>query len=122
MGMVAPEQRIASAFVVFCGGYGDVRRQALERGVCRQRLYQEAGKKSAALLEVLDELTRPCVQQVVADEIYVSRPALMMVEPESLCWVTGHLTEHVDGLTWAEEFERLPHLEQVTRDAGSGLT
>src|SRR6266478_3830626 len=86
------------------------------------RWTQEAGKKSAALLEVLDELTRPCVQQVVADEIYVSRPALMMVEPESLCWVTGHLTEHVDGLTWAEEFERLPHLEQVTRDAGSGLT
>jgi hypothetical protein len=210
MGMVAPEQRIASAFVVFCGNYGDVRRQALERGVCRQRLYreaawvwvrvegmqgqeekarlcqrireleehnrqlqerltqvvvldqdkqaefacvgqamgvslpelktllevlggapsvatlgrwtQEAGKKSAALLEVLDEWSRPCVQQVMADEIYVSRPALMLVEPESLCWVTGHLTEHVDGLTWAEEFERWPHLEQVTRDAGSGLT
>jgi hypothetical protein len=212
MGMVAPEQRIASAFVVFCGGYGAVRRQAVERGVCRQRLYreaswvwvrvegtrwrqenqglrqqvrelqecnrqlqqrltqvivldqdkqaefacvgqamgvslpelkallevlmsagapsvatlgrwtQEAGKKSAALLQVLDELTRPRVQQVVADEIYMNRPALMMVEPESLCWVTGHLTEHVDGVTWAEEFERLPHLEQVTRDAGSGLT
>jgi hypothetical protein len=32
------------------------------------------------------------------------------------------LTEHVDGETWADEFERLPHLEQVTRDAGSGLT
>jgi len=212
MGMVAPEQRIASAFVVFCGNYGDVQHQALQRGVCRQRLYreaasvwvrvegtqwqeenarlrrqireleerneqlrkrltqvvvldqekqaefacvgqsmgvslsdlktllevvmsggapsvatlgrwtQEAGKKSAALLEVLDEWTRPRVQQVLADEIYVSRPALMMVEPESLTWVTGRLTEHVDGETWAEEFERVPHLEQVTRDAGSGLT
>ena len=212
MGMVAPEQRIASAFVVYCGEHGDVSRQALERGVCRQRVYreaawvwfrvegsrwqqenarlrqqvqdledgnrqlqqrlaqaiildpdkqtefacvgqamgvslpelktllevlmsggapsvatlgrwtQEAGKKSAALLEVLDEWARPCVQQVVADEIYVNRAALMMVEPESLCWVTGRLTERVDGVTWAEEFERLPHLEQVTRDAGSGLT
>lgn len=211
MGMVAPEQRIASAFVVFYGHYGDVSHQAVERGVSRQRLYreavwvrarieqsrwqqknarlhqqvrdlaeqnrqlrhrmsqvvvldqdkqaefacvgqavgvslsnlktllevlmpgggpsvatlgrwtQEAAQKSASLLEVLDEWTRPCVQQVMADEIYVNRPALMMVEPESLAWVTGRLTEQVDGETWADEFERLPHLTQVTRDAGSGL-
>ena len=35
MGMVVPQQRIASAFVVVCGHYGDVRRYAQERGICR---------------------------------------------------------------------------------------
>ena len=36
MGMVAPQQRIASAFVVFCGSYGAVLEHARQRGVCRQ--------------------------------------------------------------------------------------
>ena len=35
MGMVVPQQRIASAFVVVCGHYGAVRRYAQERGICR---------------------------------------------------------------------------------------
>lgn len=212
MGMVARQQRIASAFVVFFGGYGEVSRHAQERGVCRQWVYREAdwvqtrldgrtwqqeihclgqkvrdleqrcselekrlaqavvldqdrqaqfacvgqamgvslpelrtllevllpeqtpsvatlgrwtkeaGEKSAALLEILDDWTGPRVKQAVADEIYVSQPTLMVVEPESLCWVRGRLTEHVDGETWAGELERLPHLQQVTRDAGSGLS
>ena len=42
MGMVAPQQRIASAFFVFFGDYGDVSRYAQERGVCRQWVYREA--------------------------------------------------------------------------------
>ena len=42
MGMVAPQQRIASAFAVVFGGYGDVSRCAQERGVCRQWLYRES--------------------------------------------------------------------------------
>lgn len=42
MGMVAPQQRIASAFFVICGKYGDVSRYAQERGVCRQWVYREA--------------------------------------------------------------------------------
>ncbi len=212
MGMVAPQQRIASAFVVFFGAYGDVHRHARERGVCRQWLYREAhwvrgrvegtswqrqldqlrqqvdvlqqrnreleqrlsqavvldqnkqaefacvgqamgvslaelrtllevllpeqtpseatlgrwtkeaGEKSGTLLEVLDEWARPRVSQAVADEIYVSDPTLMVVEPESLCWLSGRLTEHVDGETWARELGRFANLEQVTRDAGSGLS
>ena len=36
MGMVAPQQRIASAYFVVFGKYGDVSRYAEERGVCRQ--------------------------------------------------------------------------------------
>lgn len=42
MSMVAPRQRIASAFVVCCGQYGDVSRAAQARGVCRQWIYREA--------------------------------------------------------------------------------
>jgi hypothetical protein len=209
--MVAPSPRIASAYAVHFGRYGDVRRAAQERGVCRQWLYREAawvvatldgtaqrqqadrlrqrvrelerrqaelegqlaravvldrdkqaefacvgqalgvslpelrtlldvlvpgrapsvahlgrwaraaGQKSAALLAVLDEAARPLVRQAAADEIYLPRPVLMVIEPESLCWAQGRLTERLTGAAWAEELGRLPALEQVTRDAGSCL-
>jgi hypothetical protein len=211
MGMVARQQRIASAFVVSCGSFGAVSRHARQRGVCRQRLYREAawvnsrvdgsawqperdrlrqenlllrqrlqeaegrlehavildkekqtefaavgqgagvtlpniqillnvllakvpsvaelgrwtqekGRKAGSLLAVIDEFTCPKVQQAVADEIYVSPPVLMLVEPESLCWQAGRkLDEPVTGEAWAEEMGRLPNLEQVARDGGSCL-
>jgi hypothetical protein len=210
MGMVANRQRIASAFKIFFGRYGDVTEHARERGVCRQWLYreasqvlgtldsqpwreekkrlrqrvgeleeqlkaleqrlaqavvldaekqaevasvaqavgislpncrtilevlipeplsvatlgrrsQEAGKKAGELLAVLDEWTQQQVRQAAADEIYVKDPVLMVVEPESLCWVTGRLSDEVSGSTWAKEFKQLPQLEQVMRDGGSGL-
>ena len=45
----------------------------------------------------------------------------MVVEPESLCWMTGRMVPARDGVTWAEEFARLPALESVVRDDGTGL-
>src|SRR5437763_14137106 len=45
----------------------------------------------------------------------------MVVEPESLCWLTGRLVEARDGVTWAGGFARFPALEAVVRDDGSGL-
>jgi hypothetical protein len=45
----------------------------------------------------------------------------MVVEPESLCWMTGRMVKARDGVTWAEEFARLPALEVVVRDDGTGL-
>ncbi len=45
----------------------------------------------------------------------------MVVEPESLCWVTGRMVKARDGVTWAAEFARLPALEVVVRDDGTGL-
>jgi hypothetical protein len=45
----------------------------------------------------------------------------MVVEPESLCWMTGRMVEARDGVTWAEEFARLPALQAVVRDDGTGL-
>jgi hypothetical protein len=82
---------------------------------------QAAAQKAGALLAVLDAYTRPAVRQAVADEIYVTAPVLMVVEPDSRCWVSGQRTASASGEAWAEEFRRLPALAQVTRDAGSGL-
>lgn len=48
-------------------------------------------------------------------------PALMVVEPESLCWITGRMAGMRDGATWAGEFARLPALRAVVRDDGTGL-
>jgi len=45
----------------------------------------------------------------------------MVVEPESLCWMTGRMVEARDGLTWAEQFARFPALRAVVRDDGTGL-
>src|SRR4051794_23300824 len=45
----------------------------------------------------------------------------MVVEPESLCWLTGRMVKARDGATWAEEFARFPALEAVVRDDGTGL-
>ena len=45
----------------------------------------------------------------------------MVVEPESLCWMTGRMVKARDGATWAEEFARLPSLTSIIRDDGSGL-
>ena len=45
----------------------------------------------------------------------------MVVEPESLCWMTGRMVQARDGVTWAEEFARLPALQAVVRDDGTGL-
>jgi hypothetical protein len=45
----------------------------------------------------------------------------MVVEPDSLCWMTGRMVEARDGATWAEEFARFPALQAVVRDDGSGL-
>jgi hypothetical protein len=211
MGMVAPQQRIASAHVIFFGVYGDVTRQAKERCVQRQTLYREAAQtlsvlegtahraevdclkkevrqlkyrvaelegslaqavvvepdrmarfateaeaegmslpiaqrwlaqllpghapsvaklgrwvqaqaaRARDLLPVLDEFARVEVRQASGDEIYVPAPVLMVVEPESMCWLTGSLTPQVSGEVWLGQFGMLPKLEQVTRDAGSGL-
>jgi hypothetical protein len=211
MGMVACEQRIASAYVICFGGHGDVTRRAREWDVSRQRLYRDhaaavaaltgaawrqakeqlqrrlreleercaalekrlrqavvldrdkqqefagvaqavgvslptcrallevllgrrapqvstlgrwtkaLGAKAGALLAVLDAFTSGRVGQAVADEIYTKKPVLMVVEPESLCWVSGRLVAGAGGAEWAEELGRLPNLQQVTRDAGKGL-
>jgi hypothetical protein len=85
------------------------------------RRTQEAGTKAGALLAVLDEVTQPRVRQAAADEIYVRAPVLMVVEPESLCWVSGRVRDQVDGPAWAKELGQLPHLEEVMRDGGKGL-
>lgn len=85
------------------------------------RRTRAAGQQAGALLEVFDALARPQVREAAVDEIYVRAPALMMVEPESLCWVAGRLTAEVSGAAWAQEFAALANLEQVLRDGGTAL-
>src|SRR4051812_20309248 len=48
-------QRIASAFAVLCGRYGDVTQMALDRQQSRQSLYREA----AQTIEAVDGTTTP---------------------------------------------------------------
>jgi hypothetical protein len=55
MGMVAPRQRIASSYVVFFGVYGEVTRQAQQRGVSRQTIYREAAATQACLEAAQDK-------------------------------------------------------------------
>jgi hypothetical protein len=85
------------------------------------RWTKEAGAKAAALLPVLDALAHARVRQASADEIYVRAPVLMVVEPESLCWVSGRLSGEAGGEAWARQLGALGSLEQVTRDGGNGL-
>jgi hypothetical protein len=86
------------------------------------RWSHDAGRRSRALLAVLDEQARPLVRQAAADEIFARRrPVLMVVDQGSLCWVSGRLATRRDGAAWAEELARLPALEQLTKDAGTGL-
>jgi hypothetical protein len=86
------------------------------------RWAQAAAQKAGALLSALDAAARPRVEQAAADEIFFGRrPCLMLVEPHSLCWLTGRLADNRNGDTWAEELRRLPNLQQVTRDGGTGL-
>jgi hypothetical protein len=86
------------------------------------RWTKAASDRATKLLPVLDEFSRPLVEQAAADEIYVGRqPILMVVEPDSLCWQSGRLAEHADGPNWAQEFQVYPALAQVSRDAGTGM-
>ena len=45
----------------------------------------------------------------------------MLVEPESLCWLTGRMVAAHNGATSAQEFARYPALTAVVRDDGTGL-
>src|SRR6266446_1122061 len=85
MGMVAPAQRIASAYFVVFGKYGDVSRYAEERGVCRQWVYREANSLRDSLatshekIAALEQRVREGEQQNAALE---QRLALSVVVDE----------------------------------------
>ena len=74
------------------------------------------------MLEVFDEQARPRVRQAAADEIFFGqKPVLMVVEPESQCWLSGRLSPSRDGEQWAKELEQLPNLEHLVRDGAMGI-
>ena len=86
------------------------------------RLSQQAGRRAGALVAVLDEFSRPLARQLAADEIFSGRqPVLMVVEQESMCWLSGRRAADRGGDTWAAELGAFPAAEQITRDRGTGL-
>jgi hypothetical protein len=86
------------------------------------RWSRAAACRAAPLLAVLDEFSRPRVQQAAPDEIFFGKkPCLMVIEQHSLCWVSGRLAERRDGAEWVKEFRQLPNLRQATQDGGTGL-
>lgn len=86
------------------------------------RLAQAAGRRASAVLEVLDDFSRPKAKQVAGDEIFVGdQPVLMTVEQDSLCWLGGRLAASRDGQEWVQELRQLPAAEQFTRDGGQGM-
>jgi hypothetical protein len=86
------------------------------------RWSRDAARRAKALLQVLDEFSRPRVQQAAPDEIFFgNKPCLMVIEQHSLCWLSGRLAPRRDGVEWAKEFRQLPHLRQATQDGGTGL-
>ncbi len=73
-------------------------------------------------MEVFDEQARPQVRQAAADEIFFGRkPVLMVVEPESQCWLSGRLGPSRDALQWAKELQPLTNLEHLVRDGAMGI-
>src|SRR5438874_449952 len=45
----------------------------------------------------------------------------MVVEPESLCWLTGRMVPARDGVTWAAEFALFPAPETAWKQAKSAF-
>jgi hypothetical protein len=81
-----------------------------------------AGHRAAAALRVLDACSCGRAQQIAADEIFAgTKPVLMTLDQDSLCWLGGRLADSRDGAQWAQEFRRLPAAVQVTSDRGLGL-
>src|SRR3954454_13749232 len=71
-------QRIASAFAVLCGRYGDVTRMAQDRDLSRQSLYREAEKvvesvDGTAAEARVEELRRRLADQEAEDRSLRSR-------------------------------------------------
>jgi hypothetical protein len=83
MGMPAAQQRIASAYAVFHGRYGDVRHYAQQRGACRQWVYrqaawvQEVRTHQAAELERLRAQVRQLEQRPAEVEQRLARAAVI---------------------------------------------
>lgn len=85
MGMVAPEQRIASAFFVLHGKYGEVTRYVQERVVSRQWIYRETAQQQ---IEKLRQQRRQAYQQRAELETRLAQAALLDAQkPEELACV-----------------------------------
>jgi hypothetical protein len=115
-------RRLLGALLARAGNKTTSERRRLPSVAQLGRWSHAAAQRAAALLQVLDPLSRAGVQQAAPDEIFFgNKPCLMVVEQHSLCWVSGRLAPRRDGSEWAQEFRQLPNLCQATQDGGTGL-
>jgi chromosome condensin MukBEF ATPase and DNA-binding subunit MukB len=128
-------QRIASAFAVLCGQYGDVTRMAQDREQSRQSLYREAEQVAnavdgAAAQARIDDLQQQLVEQRAAVQVLQDRlkhaveitaekqhefATVAQAEGVSLS-VARRLLRVVEGL---ESPPSVPELGRATREAGT---
>ena len=127
-------QRIASAFAVFFGRYGDVTKMAQDREQSRQALYREAGQvanavdgtaSQARIDELQQQLARrqaeiqalperlKCAVEITPDTQH-EFAAVAQAEGVSL-GVARRLLQVVEG---ARSTPRVPTLGRATREAG----
>ena len=127
-------QRIASAFTVFCGRYGDVTKMAQDREQSRQALYREAGQvahavdgtaSQARIDELQQQLARrqaeiqalqerlKCAVEITPDTQH-EFAAVAQAEGVSL-GVARRLLQVVEG---ARSTPSVPTLGRATREAG----
>lgn len=85
------------------------------------RLTQAAAARAGPLLTVLDAVAKPLARSGAVDEIYTKKPTLMVVEPDSMCWLVGQQSASASGAAWRQVFADLPNLALALRDAGTGL-
>ena len=115
MGMVAPQQRIASAYFVIFGNYGDVSRYAEERGVCRQWVYREADwlrdslATSQQKIHVLEQRVQELEEQKAALEQRLALSVLVDEEPSfgyfpAAYYYQGRVREGLKSERFAESF------------------
>src|SRR5271157_3205782 len=85
MGMVAPQQRIASAYFVVFGQHGDVSRYAKTRGVCRQYVYREASWLKQLLIqqEQWQTRVRELEQRQAESELRLARAVVIDEEKQA---------------------------------------
>jgi hypothetical protein len=86
------------------------------------RWVQQAARRAAAILTVLDRSCQQLVLLLCLDEIFLHRqPVLMGVEPWSLVWVIGQRAKDRSGETWCAALQPWGQVQYAAVDGGSGL-
>jgi hypothetical protein len=131
MAMVASPQRIASAYLVLFGRYGDVTRHARQRGVCRQWLYREASSLPRALarqqqtierlhsrLRDLEQQLSDCQERLRVAVVLDAERQAQFASVAQACGVSLPTCWELLDVLLAGQQQSVPALGRATRAAG----